>query len=109
VGGSAKHIASTRVIIIGFAVMALFGAFPPWVLRAPWPGYDRPVGLHFILTPPPIEERVLHPSLDYGRLVVSWSVVGLLTLAGALAVRRQRDRPGDTARSQPPRPSDTAE
>jgi hypothetical protein len=102
--------------------MALLGAFPPWVLRAPWPGYDRPVGLHFILTPPPREtvsnpslyygRNVIswsHPSLDYGRLVVSWSVVGLLTVAGALAVRRQRDRPGDTAHPQPPRPSDRAE
>ena len=106
--GSVKHIAKNRVILIGVALMALLGAFPPWVLRAPWPGYDRPVGLHFILTPPP-QETVLHPSLDYGRLVISWSVVGLLTVAGALAARRQRGRPGDTADPQPPRPSDAAE
>jgi hypothetical protein len=100
--GLVNRIASTRVILVGVAVMALLGAFPPWVLRAPWPGYDRPVGLHFILTPPP-QESVLHPSLDYGRLFVTWSVVGLLTLAAALAVRRQPDRSGDTAQPQAPR------
>lgn len=115
VRGSVKHIAGSRVILIGVAAMALLGAFPPWVLRAPywsrggtplWPGVEHPVGLHFILTPPP-EDGVLRPSVDYGRLLVTWSVVGLLTVAAALAVRRQPDRSGDTAHPQPPRPSGT--
>jgi len=114
VGGSVKHIANTRVILIGAAVMALLGAFPPWVLRAPrtgWdrpvvgtysPGWERPVGLYFILAPPQAGGG-LYPQVDYGRLFVTWSVVSLLTVAAALAVRRQPDRSGDTAQPQAPR------
>jgi len=108
------------VILAGAAGMALLGAFPPWVLRATWsssppwvPGpslstHEQPAGLHFILTPPPVD-GAWYPFLDYGRLLVSWSVVGFLTVAAALAVRHRPDQPGDTAHPRPPRPSGTVE
>jgi hypothetical protein len=92
-------------IAVGAMVMALLGIFPPWLLRQPGHGpaglgrvastqtIDRPAGLNFILSQPqPLvaQTGVWYWHVDYGRLLVSWAVVGLFTTAATLVTRRRR-------------------
>jgi hypothetical protein len=45
-----------KILVIGGALVALMLLFPPWVYHDERESVDRPVGYHFILAAPPIEE-----------------------------------------------------
>jgi hypothetical protein len=103
-GQGTTQIGGGRRIAVGALVIALLGVFPPWLLQRPGHGpilgriastetTERPAGMHFILAPPqPLVEQygAWYPHVDYGRLLVSWAVVGLITTAATLVARRRR-------------------
>lgn len=93
------------ILVIGLAVMALLGLFPPSissvdildnnVVRA---GYSEPAGRAFLFAPgkPAMTERtlVVTRSIDYSRLAVEWMVMAMFTVValGVLSIAEERRR-----------------
>lgn len=79
-----------QVLVAGIITAALIGLFPPWLHYTEFPGGHtdaEPAGHRPLFSPPRAREGYLAIGVDYGRLFVYWTVVGLLTGAAALALR----------------------
>ncbi len=80
------------VLVVGLFLMALVGLFPPWTSNVDVlddndvkPAYYEPGGRRFLFLPPKpmmAEKRlIITQDIDYSRLVVEWTVMGLLTVS----------------------------
>lgn len=83
--------------MLGLALLALLGLFPPWTQSITAPGgfhKELPVAYTFILKPPEPQSNLYSVALDFRRLAVSWAVVAFVV--GGLVVLlhgAQKDQP----------------
>lgn len=67
------------ILIAGATLGLLIGLFPPWIY-----GVGRPLGIHFIFTPPTLQEWSSRTLLQFDRSCLVLEFVTLVLFIGTL-------------------------